>query len=165
MNAQQLCEQENAAILAAAGLPPDAIKWQDGSPIYALNVHHDIPLETLIEPFMNRTRFIAAVKSTCEHKARFNSFRIIGRPLTAKEQAASAKAYAASVAYAVSVAYAASVASAPSVAYAKAYAKAYAAYAKAYAASVAYKKAIESWVAPLRKQYAPLSTWNGRTVC
>ena len=133
MNAQQLCEQENAAMLGAAGLPPDAIKWQDGSPIYALNVHHDIPLETLIEPFMNRTRFIAVHKSTCEQAARFNSFRIIGRPLTAKEQAASAKAYTASVAYAKD--------------------------------SAAYKKAIESWVAPLRKQYAPLSTWNGRTVC
>ena len=142
MNAQQLCEQENAAILAAAGLPPDAIKWQDGSPIYALNVHHDIPLETLTNPFMNRTRFIAVHKSTCEQAARFNSFRIIGRPLTAKEQAAYA-------------------------AYAKASAKAYGASAAsvAIAASVAYKKAIESWVAPLRKQYAPLSTWNGRTVC
>ena len=153
MNAQQLCEQENAAILAAAGLPPDAIKWQDGSPIYALNVHHDIPLETLTNPFMNRTRFIAVHKSTCEQAARFNSFRIIGRPLTAKEQAAyAAYAKASAKAYA---------------AYAKASAKAYGASAAsvAIAASVAYKKAIESWVAPLRKQYAPLSTWNGRTVC
>ena len=153
MNAQQLCEQENAAILAAAGLPPDAIKWQDGSPIYALNVHHDIQLETLTNPFMNRTRFIAVHKSTCEQAARFNSFRIIGRPLTAKEQAAS-------VAYAASAkAYAAYAA------YAKASAKAYAASVAYAKDSAAYKKAIESWVAPLRKQYAPLSTWNGRTVC